>query len=279
MSPRLVSTKEVARHDSPNDCWLVVDNQVWDVSIFAPDHPGGAEIILRYAGRDATAAYNEVHTPATIKALPPTQLMGQLDPSSIDGTWRNKSTPQTPSQTTAKPQLNAILSTHDFEDAARDSLSKKAWAFYSSTATDLISHNSNQSFYGRMSMRPRLLRNVLTINTQATVLGARVEEPPMANPRLKSVYGEDANSFRPERWLGPELVGVSWGFMPFHGGPKICLGKEFALTEASHAIIRIIQTFPGLRLPPETPILPPGEEKQALTIVVMSAEGCKVLLD
>ncbi|KAJ5517892.1 Cytochrome P450 E-class CYP52 [Penicillium expansum] len=97
--------------------------------------------------------------------------------------------------------------------------------------------------------------------------------------RLKSVYGEDANSFRPERWLGPELDGIGWGFMPFHGGPRICLGKEFALTEASHAIIRIIQTFPKLRLPPETPIVPPGEEKQALTIVVMSAEGCKVLLD
>ncbi|OQE24807.1 hypothetical protein PENFLA_c009G03510 [Penicillium flavigenum] len=97
--------------------------------------------------------------------------------------------------------------------------------------------------------------------------------------RLKSVYGEDANSFRPERWLGSELDGIGWGFMPFHGGPRICLGKEFALTEASHAIIRIIQTFPELRLPPETPIVPPGEEKQALTIVVMSAEGCKVLLE
>ncbi|KAL2699682.1 hypothetical protein AAEP93_009657 [Penicillium crustosum] len=97
--------------------------------------------------------------------------------------------------------------------------------------------------------------------------------------RLKSVYGEDANSFRPERWLGTELDGVGWGFMPFHGGPRICLGKEFALTEASHAIIRIIQSFPELRLPPETPSVPPGEEKQALTIVVMSAEGCKVLLD
>ena len=57
------------------------------------------------------------------------------------------------------------------------------------------------------------------------------------------------------------------------------LTEEFALTEASHAIIRIIQTFPELRLPPGAPIVPPGEEKQALTIVVMSAEGCKVLLD
>ncbi|KAJ5165469.1 Cytochrome P450 E-class CYP52 [Penicillium coprophilum] len=57
------------------------------------------------------------------------------------------------------------------------------------------------------------------------------------------------------------------------------LAEEFALTEASRAIVRIIQTFPELRLPPKTPSVPPGEEKQALTIVAMSAEGCKVLLD
>ncbi|KUM63233.1 hypothetical protein ACN42_g3862 [Penicillium freii] len=192
--PRLVSTEEVAHHDSPKDCWLVIENQVWDVSTFAPDHPGGAEIILRYAGRDATAAYNEVHTPSTIKTLPPAQLIGQLDPSSIDETWRNKSTPQSPSQTTAKPQLNAILSTHDFEDAARDSLSRKAWAFYSSAATDLISHNSNQSFYRRIWMRPRLLRNVLTINTHATILGASFAVPVVAAPvalaRLANPVGE-----------------------------------------------------------------------------------------
>jgi len=44
--------------------------------------------------------------------------------------------------------------------------------------------------------------------------------------RLKSLYGEDANSFRPERWLGPELEGIGLGFMPFHGGPRACLGSK-----------------------------------------------------
>ncbi|CAG7925900.1 unnamed protein product [Penicillium olsonii] len=96
--------------------------------------------------------------------------------------------------------------------------------------------------------------------------------------RQKSIYGDDRNSFRPERWLSPELESVGWGFMPFHGGPRICLGKDFALTEASYAIIRIIQTFPELKLPPDLPIVPTGEEKQAMTIVVMSADGCKVSL-
>ena len=45
--------------------------------------------------------------------------------------------------------------------------------------------------------------------------------------RLRSLYGEDANEFRPERWLDQELEGIGWGFMPFHGGPRICLGSKY----------------------------------------------------
>jgi hypothetical protein len=59
---------------------------------------------------------------------------------------------------------------------------------------------------------------------------------------------------------------------------SILLQEDFALTEASHAIVGIIQAFPNLRLPEGLEVIPPGEEKQALTIVVSSADGCKVVL-
>jgi len=49
--------------------------------------------------------------------------------------------------------------------------------------------------------------------------------------------------------------------------------------EASYAIVRILQTFPNIRLPPDIPVEMTGQERQNLTIVVSSAEGCKVLLD
>jgi hypothetical protein len=54
--------------------------------------------------------------------------------------------------------------------------------------------------------------------------------------------------------------------------------EDFALMEASYGIVRILQTFPKLRIPPDLPREPTGQEKQALTSVVTSAEGCKVLL-
>lgn len=39
---KLVSAKLVAEHNTPEQCWIVVDNQVWDVSDFLEDHPGGS---------------------------------------------------------------------------------------------------------------------------------------------------------------------------------------------------------------------------------------------
>ena len=39
---KLLSTDEVVKHNNPEDCWLVIDDQIWDVTDFAPQHPGGA---------------------------------------------------------------------------------------------------------------------------------------------------------------------------------------------------------------------------------------------
>ena len=42
--------------------------------------------------------------------------------------------------------------------------------------------------------------------------------------RRKDVYGEDANEFRPERW--EEGLKPGWAFVPFGGGPRLCIGRE-----------------------------------------------------
>lgn len=54
--------------------------------------------------------------------------------------------------------------------------------------------------------------------------------------------------------------------------------EDFALMEASYAIVRTLQAFPKIRLPPGVRNEPVGSEKQNLTIVLSSADGCKVLL-
>ena len=47
--------------------------------------------------------------------------------------------------------------------------------------------------------------------------------------RRKDIFGEDADDFRPERWLDAENetpLRPGWGFLPFHGGPRVCIGRK-----------------------------------------------------
>ena len=49
--------------------------------------------------------------------------------------------------------------------------------------------------------------------------------------RRRDFYGEDAEEFRPERWLDTDEkkgLRVGWEYLPFHGGPRICIGRKFS---------------------------------------------------
>lgn len=101
--------------------------------------------------------------------------------------------------------------------------------------------------------------------------------------RRKDLYGEDAGQFRPDRWdprpeKGPDLRNIGWGYLPFNGGPRVCLGQEFAFLEASYTIVRLLQTFKNIELIDEKTVDQRDHPKHTVTLVVASANGCKVRL-
>jgi cytochrome P450 len=99
---------------------------------------------------------------------------------------------------------------------------------------------------------------------------------PYVNARRKNIYGQDADEFRPERWETGELASIGWAYLPFNGGPRTCLGQDFALMEVSYTLIRLLQEFPVITLPAHEKNEPIGTEKQRLTLVLSSADGCRV---
>ena len=38
----VISAQAVLLHNNPEDCWIVVEDEVWDVTEFIEEHPGGA---------------------------------------------------------------------------------------------------------------------------------------------------------------------------------------------------------------------------------------------
>lgn len=61
--------------------------------------------------------------------------------------------------------------------------------------------------------------------------------------RRTDLWGPDALDFKPERWGDSTRKIPAWQFLPFSGGPRICLGQQFALTEASYVLVRMLQRF------------------------------------
>ena len=52
---------DVKTHDKKDDCWIVINDKVYDVTEFLGDHPGGSSILLTVGGKDASDYFWELH--------------------------------------------------------------------------------------------------------------------------------------------------------------------------------------------------------------------------
>ncbi|KAI0333031.1 hypothetical protein GY45DRAFT_1320320 [Cubamyces sp. BRFM 1775] len=177
---KVLSGKEVAQHNSRESCWIIVHGKVYDVTDFLDDHPGGSKIILKYAGKDATAEYDPIHPPDAITThLPPEKHLGRVDPETVLKVEVQVSDQEKARQERVanRPPLTEILNLHDFEAIARFVMPEKAWAYYSSAADDEITNRENHAAYHRIWWRPRILRDVTNVDFSTKILGHHTKMP------------------------------------------------------------------------------------------------------
>ncbi|KAI1142901.1 cytochrome P450 52A11 [Hypoxylon sp. FL0543] len=84
----------------------------------------------------------------------------------------------------------------------------------------------------------------------------------------------DPAVFSPDRWFTWQPK--PWQYIPFNGGPRICIGQQFALTETAYVLTRIFQRFE--RVESFMHEIDGGKPKLKAEIVIQPGDGVKVAL-
>ncbi|KAL2444367.1 hypothetical protein ABEF95_016437 [Exophiala dermatitidis] len=74
------TTAEVAKHtaNSNEGMYIIIDGGVYDVTNFVDEHPGGAKILKRVAGKDASKQFWKYHNDSVLKKYSPKLKIGEV---------------------------------------------------------------------------------------------------------------------------------------------------------------------------------------------------------
>ncbi|XP_008810951.1 cytochrome b5 [Phoenix dactylifera] len=78
---KLYSMEEASQHNTQDDCWVVIDGKVYDVTNYLDEHPGGDDVLLSAAGRDSTEEFEEAGHSKSARELMQDYCIGELDPT------------------------------------------------------------------------------------------------------------------------------------------------------------------------------------------------------
>ena len=111
-----LTTEEVSKHNSLSDCWMIINNKVYELTPYVNSHPGGNAGLSQGCGKDATAVYNTKggkksgHS-SVANSLLDVYFIGNLNQNISSSEFRNKISTI---QNTTQPR------TGDYEDDSED---------------------------------------------------------------------------------------------------------------------------------------------------------------
>ncbi|ODA79100.1 hypothetical protein RJ55_04691 [Drechmeria coniospora] len=73
------TASDVASHNQPDNLYIIVDGDVYDLTKFQDDHPGGKKILQRVAGKDASKQFWKYHNEGILKKFQSRLQVGSLD--------------------------------------------------------------------------------------------------------------------------------------------------------------------------------------------------------
>ena len=156
---------EVSKHSTTADCWLVIHGQVYDVSRFIHDHPGGTQLIADWAGKDGTAAFSAIHSTEVLSMLDEKALLGHVNTHSIQPQHKQPH-PRPVSASSASATPGSNQQTRDEVQQLKEGM--RADGAASSAASDPVRQVESASFH------PPPVSNCLNIADLETVCRRRM---------------------------------------------------------------------------------------------------------
>jgi cytochrome b involved in lipid metabolism len=128
----------VAQHNSASDCWSAISGNVYDLTAWIPQHPGGSGVIENMCGRDGTRSYNGQHQgDATADAVLTGFLVGPLG-GPLPGSSAAASPATSATATAAAPASSAAASgAITAADVAAHSTKADCWSSINANVYDL----------------------------------------------------------------------------------------------------------------------------------------------
>jgi cytochrome b involved in lipid metabolism len=80
----------ISKHSSAGDCWIIINNKVYEVTSFLSRHPGGGGLITPYCAKDATEPFNSKGGRGISHSATAMRLLGLIYLGDVNGKISNK---------------------------------------------------------------------------------------------------------------------------------------------------------------------------------------------
>ncbi|GAB5590565.1 hypothetical protein Unana1_05465 [Umbelopsis nana] len=95
-----LSLAQVSEHNQKKDLYVAIHNKVYNITEFVEEHPGGEEVLLDEAGKDATEAFEDIGHSDEAREILHKYYVADLDEASQSHV---KKTPVAPAPSAAQP--------------------------------------------------------------------------------------------------------------------------------------------------------------------------------
>lgn len=78
MAVRTYSRAEVAKHNTEDSVWCIIDHRVYDLTEFLDAHPGGSVVLQQVAGKDGTTEFYNLHRQEVLEKYKDSLCIGTI---------------------------------------------------------------------------------------------------------------------------------------------------------------------------------------------------------